>query len=50
MTRLIVATDAESDIGEILDYLEREAGSQTAVAYGEGFVQAIERMADFPGH
>lgn len=50
MTRLIVATDAERDIGEILDYLEREAGSQTAVAYGQRFVQAIERMADFPGH
>ena len=50
MTRIIVAADAEGDIGEILAYLEREAGRSTAVAYGERFVEAIERVADFPGH
>lgn len=50
MTRVIVAAEAEADIGEILAYLEREAGRRTAVAYGERFVQAIERLADFPGH
>ena len=50
MTRIIVAADAEGDIGEILAYLEREAGRSTAVAYGERFVKAIERVADFPGH
>ncbi|MFN0218200.1 MAG: type II toxin-antitoxin system RelE/ParE family toxin [Hyphomicrobium sp.] len=50
MMRIVVATDAEGDIGEILAYLQREAGRSTAVAYSERFVQAIERMADFPGH
>lgn len=50
MTRVIVASEAEGDIGEILAYLKREAGRRTAVAYGERFIQAIERMADFPGH
>lgn len=50
MTRVIVASTAEGDIGEILAYLDREAGRRTAAAYAERFVQAIERMADFPGH
>jgi plasmid stabilization system protein ParE len=49
MTRLIVATEAEGDIDDILRYLEREAGRRTAIAYGERFVEAIERIIDFPG-
>lgn len=35
MTRVIVATEAEGDIGEIVAYLEREAGPKTAAAYAE---------------
>jgi plasmid stabilization system protein ParE len=50
MTRLVVAADAEADIGDILDYLEREAGRGTAIAYGERFAEAIERIIAFPGH
>lgn len=50
MTRLIVADEAEADIDDILDYLEREAGRTTAIAYAERFADAIERIIAFPGH
>lgn len=49
MTRLIVTRDAETDRDVILDYLEREAGVQTAAAYAERFAESIERLIDFPG-
>ncbi|MCZ7594328.1 MAG: type II toxin-antitoxin system RelE/ParE family toxin [Hyphomicrobium sp.] len=50
MTRLLVAAEAEGDIDDILDYLEREAGRATAAAYAERFAAEIQRIADFPGH
>lgn len=49
MTQLVVA-DLAADIDDILDYLERDAGSKTAVAYAERFAAQIERIAAFPGH
>lgn len=50
MTLLVVADLAADDIDDILDYLEREAGRTTAVAYAERFAAQIERIAAFPGH
>jgi toxin ParE1/3/4 len=50
MTRLVVAAEAESDIEAILDYLRREAGRATAIAYAERFTDAIERTRAFPRH
>lgn len=48
MTRLIVAADAKTDLDDILGYLEREAGAETAVAYSERFTETLERLIQFP--
>ncbi|MGD9784053.1 MAG: type II toxin-antitoxin system RelE/ParE family toxin [Hyphomicrobiaceae bacterium] len=50
MTRLIVARAARGDLDGILEYLEREAGRGTALAYAERFADALRRVIEFPGH
>jgi len=49
MTRLVVSADAEADLDEILDYLEREAGARVAENYGRKFRLCLERHVEFPG-
>ena len=49
MTRLIVSRQAETDIDEVLNYLEREAGVRTARSYAERFRKSIELLTEFPG-
>jgi toxin ParE1/3/4 len=49
MTRLIVTEDADADIEEILDYLEREAGAGVAEAYGRKIGACLSRLVEFPG-
>ena len=46
--QLIVSAEAEADILSILDYIEKEAGTTVAHAYGEKFAVTIERLWDFP--
>jgi plasmid stabilization system protein ParE len=46
MTRLVVTADAETDTNDILEYLEREAGSRIAEDYGRRFRAAIVRSVD----
>jgi plasmid stabilization system protein ParE len=46
MTRLVVTADAETDTDDILEYLEREAGSRIAEDYGRRFRAAIVRSVD----
>lgn len=48
MTRLVVTTDAEADIGEILSYLAREASPAIAAEYGRRFRSILERLVDLP--
>jgi plasmid stabilization system protein ParE len=48
MTRLVVTADAETDTNDILEYLEREAGSRIAEDYGRRFRAAIVRFVDLP--
>ena len=47
MTRLVVTADAEADLDEILDYLEREAGPRVAEDYGRRFRVCLERHVEF---
>jgi toxin ParE1/3/4 len=49
MTRLVVTEDADADLEEILNYLEREAGPRVAEAYGHKFSLCLARLVDFPG-
>lgn len=49
MTRLVVTEDADTDLTEILDYLEREAGVGVAEAYGRKIGDCLARLVDFPG-
>ena len=49
MTRLIVSREAETDLDEVLDYLEQEAGARTALSYAEQFRKSIQFVAEFPG-
>lgn len=48
MTHLVVTADAETDVKEILDYLEREASLRVAADFGSRFRSAIERFVDLP--
>jgi toxin ParE1/3/4 len=48
MTRLIVTPQAESDVGDILDYLEQNAGLKVAESYDRRFRLAIERVVQHP--
>lgn len=49
MTLLVVTEDAEADLTEILDYLEREAGPRGAEAYGRKIANCLARLVAFPG-
>jgi plasmid stabilization system protein ParE len=49
MTRLVVTSDAEADLDEILDYLKREAGARVAESYGRKFRLCLERHVQSPG-
>jgi plasmid stabilization system protein ParE len=49
MTQLVVTADAETDLNEILDYLNREASSIVSEEYGRKFRLYIERLVDSPG-
>jgi toxin ParE1/3/4 len=49
MTRLVVTAEAEIDLNEILDYLDREASAIVAEDYGRKFRLYIERLVDSPG-
>src|SRR3954468_20300601 len=48
MTRLIVTLQAESDVGDILNYLEQYAGLEVAESYDRRFRHAIERVVRDP--
>ena len=48
MTRLIVTRSAKADVAKTLDYLEHEAGANTAERYTQQFRDAIVRLAKFP--
>lgn len=50
MTRVVVSTLAASDLDQILDPLQREAGAKTALRYAKRFSQVIERLGHFPLH
>ena len=49
MTRLVVTEDADTDLTEILVYLEREAGARVAEAYGCKIGDCLTRLVEFPG-
>lgn len=49
MTRLVVTADAEADLDEILQYLQREASVVVAEEYGRKFRACIERLVESPG-
>ncbi len=49
MTRLVVTEDADADLEEILNYLEREAGPRVAEAYGHKIGACLARLVEFPG-
>jgi plasmid stabilization system protein ParE len=49
MTRLLVTTEAEGDLNEILDYLGKVAGNRVARSYGQEFAAIIERLVESPG-
>jgi toxin ParE1/3/4 len=49
MARLIVSEEARGDISTILSYLRREAGSPVALEYSDGFGNAGDLLAQFPG-
>ena len=46
MTELVVAPKADDDMREILDFLEREAGRQTAERYAVEFRRTIARLVE----
>ena len=46
--RLIVSEAARADVREILDYLQREAGTRIALRYALEFDATIDRIADLP--
>ncbi len=48
MIRLIVTESAKSDISQILDYLETEAGPATAARYSDDFREWFSALAVFP--
>jgi|SRR5581483_6274479 len=48
MTRLVVSADAATDIHDVLDYLEKEAGASVAKEYGLKFRICIELLVAFP--
>jgi plasmid stabilization system protein ParE len=48
MARLIVSPEASTDIDEILDWLEREAGKAVALRYVERFRTAFSHLMSFP--
>jgi plasmid stabilization system protein ParE len=49
MTNLVVSEDADADLGEILAYLEREAGPRVAESYGRKIGECLARLVEFPG-
>jgi plasmid stabilization system protein ParE len=49
MAQLVVTTDAEADLYEILDYLRDEASPAVAAEYGRKFRACIDRLIKFPG-
>lgn len=49
MTRLIVSREAETDLDEVLDYLEQEAGARTVLSYAKRFRKTLLSLAEFPG-
>jgi plasmid stabilization system protein ParE len=48
MARLIVSPEASADVDEILDWLEREAGTAVALRYAERFRAAFGHLMAFP--
>jgi toxin ParE1/3/4 len=48
MTRLVVTSDAESDLNEIIDYLHKEAGAPVAASYVSKLAATIERLVESP--
>jgi toxin ParE1/3/4 len=46
--RVVVGAAAREDIGDIISYLEREAGSLVARRYAERFRTAIAELATYP--
>lgn len=48
MARLIATARFRSDTDDILDYLERLAGSRVAENYGHRFRATIDRLVQFP--
>ena len=49
MTRLVVTEDADADLEEILNYLEREAGVRVAETYGRKIGACLSRLVEFLG-
>lgn len=48
MAKLIVSTEAQADVDEILTYLEHAAGPLVTLRYGERFLIAFRHLMDFP--
>ena len=48
MVRLVASPEAEADVDEILDWLEREAGKPVALKYAERFQDGFVRLMTFP--
>ena len=48
MARVVITAPADADTAEILDYLERKAGRDTAARYSRSFEKLYERLADHP--
>jgi plasmid stabilization system protein ParE len=46
MTNLVVSEDADADLGEILAYLEREAGPRVAESYGRKIGECLALGTD----
>lgn len=48
MTRLVVSRNAESDMANILAYLEQEANAVVAEEFGRDVRRAVLRLIQFP--
>src|ERR1700722_2035130 len=48
VVRLVASPEAEADVDEILDWLEREAGKPVALKYAERFQDGFVRLMTFP--
>ena len=48
MARVVISASADSDRGDILDYLAANAGYATAERYNGAFKALNRRLADFP--